>query len=193
MLAVPREQFVSTDAGEQHLHVGARLPTDQVRGDHGGIRDGLVHLPDQPREELDHAGLHHDLPVEGTEAAGDSPGYRGIVERALADAVPLREGDREGAHQLCARLGHERYDRGRVHPGREEGAQRHVAHHLLAHGRAQPFAHTAHYFRIVTLPHLPLRRRHDLPVLAHAEVTAAEGLLSPTHSASVNSIRFQYS
>ena len=80
-------------------------------------------------EEL--RGVDAGLVVAGAEGARRRGGLGELVARP-----PRVEADREGAHRLVARLGHERQDGARVEPPREEAAEGHVADEAALDGPA---------------------------------------------------------
>ena len=73
---VAAEELVPAHAGEDHGDVPSREFRHQVRRDEGGIRDRLVHVPQESREQARHVRLDDDLVVVRAEPLGhpSSPG-----------------------------------------------------------------------------------------------------------------------
>ena len=106
------------------------LPGDPgyvIGRDGRGIREGLVELPGQPRQDVERARLDHHLVVVRPVALGYLAGEGQLVE------VRLVEADREGPHRPGGGARHEGGDRARVHPAGEEGADGHIGDHVALH------------------------------------------------------------
>ena len=78
---------------------------------------------DEAIDEVERLRLDHELGVLGREALGHDARVRALVVLRVA-----READRERLDAAARGAGHERHDRRRVEPAREEGAERHVGH-----------------------------------------------------------------
>ncbi len=127
---IAAEQLVAADTGENHRHVAMRELRNEIRRDERGVRDRLVHVPQQPGQQRDDVGPDDDLVVVGAEQLRDTARVGQLVVERLR--VAAAEADRVGLHRAVAVLRHERDDRARVDAARQERADRHVADHLHA-------------------------------------------------------------
>ena len=100
----------------------------EISRDERRIRDRLVHVPQELRQQRDDVGLDQDLVVIGAEPRRDRLRVRQLVVEVVG--VAAAEADRIGLHRAAAVLRHQADDGARVDPAGQERADRHVAHHL---------------------------------------------------------------
>ena len=97
---VAAEQLVAADAGQNHGDVLARELRDQIRRDERRVRDRLVHVPDQLRQERGDVGLHEDLVMIGAERLRHLARVRQLVVQLRAARTV--EADRIRLHRVLA-------------------------------------------------------------------------------------------
>jgi hypothetical protein len=103
----------------------------------------------------------------GAQVAGDR---RGVVRFVVLGVL---EPDREGLDRLGALLLHQRHDERRVDPAGQEGPERHVGDHALAHRRGEPFLEL--FFGVgVARRHAIERVRYRIPVPPHRHLAVLE-------------------
>ena len=107
---VAAEQLVPPFARERYLHGPGGELGHQVRGEGGGIREGLIERLDHSRQEHRSVRSDHELVVVGPVTLGDEACAVELVERFLL------ESDRERTDGPRALLRGERGQRGRVDP-----------------------------------------------------------------------------
>jgi hypothetical protein len=100
--------LVTPVARERHGHVPARHLGQVVGRDHRGVGERFIHLPHQPRQQLERARPHDQLVVVGAEVLGDAPGVLQLAQFLLLEA------DAEGLDRLAHRPGHEGRDHARI-------------------------------------------------------------------------------
>ena len=132
VLRVAAEDLVAALAREHHLHAARGFFREHVDRDVGGLRDGRIAVGDELGQVRDDVvELHRELVVRRAEVARHHVRVRELAVAAFAEA------HREGLHvAVVAR--HERHDARGVEAAGEEGAERHVAHHLQLHRLVEP-------------------------------------------------------
>ena len=102
VLAVSGEQFIAAHSREQNGRLLARLAANQISRDDGGIGRGLIHVPDQSRQQdRQHPARPRSL-IFAPKMPRQPGGNFRIVERRFADAIFLRKRNRVGANRLVA-------------------------------------------------------------------------------------------
>jgi len=118
---VAREDLVAPVTREDDLHVLTGQLGEEVQRQRGRDREGLVRMPDDPRQRLDEIRGQIELvvlrPVERSHLAG---------VRALVELRVPPEGAGEGHHGLGGVGGGHGHHRPRVHAPAQERAHRHV-------------------------------------------------------------------
>ena len=162
---VAGEELVSAVTGQRDRHPLARRPRHVIGGQGGGIREGLIEMPDEPREIGHGVRLDDEGVMLGAQCLRD--GAR-VLELAVA---ALGEADTGGDHGPGGLPRHGGDDRGGVHAPAQEGSQGDVRHHPHLHGFVEEGGEG-------------LRRRagrgrprgieHHVPVLVQPGVTALE-------------------
>ncbi len=126
------EELVAAVARERHGDVPARETRDDLRRDLRGIGEGLVVPSRQRRDDLARGAiLDIELGMLGAEMGRHLLGVAGLVESIRGEA------DGEGLHRARAFRLHQRGDERRIDAARQERAERHIRHHLVAHRAAQ--------------------------------------------------------
>ena len=144
---VAAEKLIAAIARQRHRHALARQLRHQEGGNLRRIGKGLVIERRQTRNDrLRLRRLHIQLGMFGLQVIGHRLGVHGLVVARLVKA------DGKGLHRLGRLRLHQRHDGGRIDAARQEGAQRHVGHHLLADGIAQQRVQLADGLIIGTLP-----------------------------------------
>ena len=133
---VAAEQFVAAHARKNDGHVLPRKLRNQEGRDERRVRDRFVHVPEQLRQQRGDVGLHDDLVVVRAEALRDLPGIRQLVVKLRTRGAV--KADRVGLDGLRAVARHERHDGTRIDAAAQEGADRHVGHHLVLDGTLEP-------------------------------------------------------
>ena len=162
---VAGEGLVAAVARQRHLDLAARHLGQVVHRDHRGVGERLVHLPHQPRQQLERARPHHELAVIGAEVRRDAARLLELAE------LLLLETDAEGLDRLRHRLGHQRHHHAGIDPARQERSERHVGDqpqpHRLGEQRAQALAVV-----LLAVPALHLDRQRPVALDPHPALVA---------------------
>ncbi len=137
-------EFVAAVARECHRHL---LPRDgrHVIGRHGGrVRERLVQVPGELRQEVHDVRRHGARVVRAPEMLRNARGEADLVEPLLT------EPDRRRQHRGVGDLHHGRDHRARVDAARQERAERDVADQAHAHGFVQQLVEPR---QVLALPH----------------------------------------
>ena len=126
---IPGEVLIAAVAVERDRHAAPGHLRDVEAGHRRGIGEGLAVVPGHLGNHRDQVGPDDQLLVGGGELLGDQPSVGELVP------VLLLESDRERPDRLRRSLGHRRHDRRGVDAAGEEGAERDVRDHPVAHGR----------------------------------------------------------
>src|SRR5881396_2603272 len=134
---VTEEQLVGALAGQHDLDVVAGEARHEREGDAGRGGDGLVLVPDEPRQGLEELiGRERHLAVLGADPVGDEPRPGELVGARLVEA------DRERAYGLAHHSRHQHRQRTRVDAAGEEQPERDIRHQVAANGGGQVLAQT---------------------------------------------------
>ena len=96
--AVAAEELVSADARQNHLDVLARELRHQESRDERGVRQRLIHVPQQLRQQADDVGANDDFAMLSAEQLGHAARIRQLVVERFCFAA--FESDRIRANRL---------------------------------------------------------------------------------------------
>ncbi len=169
---VAREGLVAAVAGQRDRHVTAGHLRQQVRRERRRIGERLAVGVHQLGQQLGGVRAQHVLVVIGLVQARD------LARVGHLGEVLLVEADRERLDRLRAHLAHDRDDRGRIDPARQERAQRDVRDQAHLHRLEQVVAQLLDEVFRRPLPRreaqLPVAFLRQLPVLEHGDAAGAE-------------------
>ena len=170
---VSEEGLVAAVAVERDRHEPARHLAERQRREGGGVGEGLVVVPHQPRDAGHRVGLHHQLVVLGAEMLRHLAGVPGLV------VVRPVEPDREGADRPAGHAADERDHGARVEPAAEQGSHGNVADETEADRLAEAVEELLDQRRLVLAPlggvaQRPVPMEARLPVPEHEVVGGGE-------------------
>ena len=161
---VSRPGFVAAVARQGDGHAFACRRRHVVRRHGRGIRERLVEVPRELREQIAHVRIGDDRMVLAPKVIRDGLGMRQLVER-LFDETHRGRDDRcvAGFDHVCD-------DRGGVDPPGEKRAERHVADEAQPHGLAQQRVELVQVLRLAR--RVAVAGELQVPVLPHLDTAA---------------------